>query len=353
MTIENRILKSITAACEAVVPALLWRQHRCLVAVSGGADSVTLFRVLVHIASENPEFDVSKIIVGHVDHAVRGADSQADRMFVQRLAGEFGAGFVATRLDLETLLGQRETVSEDLLREARYKSLKKMAQDNDARYLFTGHHLNDQAETILFRIFRGTGLAGLKGIPAIRRDGWLTIVRPLLKVPKSVILEALDSLQQPFCTDATNTSSDFGRNFLRNEILKSAHDYFGLPVEEAIARLADHAGDAIALEAHLVKEYFTRFPLQADPDGVVLPTGSLASEPKSLVRAILIHTWQQRDWPVSQMTFDRWQGLAERVSTASSTLYVDNLPGNLRFEADQDTIKISSSGHAKQSASSV
>ncbi len=342
MNLKNQILKPLVDACESVVPATLWRQHRAVVAVSGGADSVALFRALVQIAHANQTFDASNIIVGHVDHTLRGDDSKADRDFVKRLASEFNVGFASAQLDLSQLLNGRKNASEELLRDARYGCLKKIAEDNDARYLFTGHHLGDQAETILFRIFRGTGLAGLKGIPSIRRDDWLTIVRPLLKISKEQILKALAELNQPYCTDATNETNDYSRNFIRNEILKSAHNYFGLPVEEAIARLADHAGDAVVLEAHLVDDYFAKFPSQAQPDGIVLPTQTLASLPSSLVRAILIRTWRQHDWPVSQMTFDRWQALAERISSASSEPYIENLPGNLRFEVDSSSARVSS-----------
>lgn len=344
MNLQNQIqtLRPLIEACEAVVPATQWRQHRAVVAVSGGADSVALLRTLVQIARANQPVDASRIIVGHVDHAVRGADAKADKDFVKRLAEEFDVGFASAELDLTQLLDGRENASEELLRDARYGCLKKIAQDNDARYLFTGHHRGDQAETILFRIFRGTGLAGLKGIPAIRRADWLTIVRPLLKVSKEQILEALAALDQPYCTDATNETNDYGRNFIRNEILKSAHDYFGLAVGEAVARLADHAEDAVALESHLVDDYFARFPLQNKPDGIVMSTQSLASQPKSLTRAILIRVWQQRDWPVSQMTFERWQELAQQISCASSERYVENLPGNLRFEVDSSNTRVSS-----------
>ena len=76
---HNQILKPLVDACEAVVPAALWQQHRCVVAVSGGADSVALFRTLVQTSRENTEFDASNIIVGHVDHSVRGADSEGDK----------------------------------------------------------------------------------------------------------------------------------------------------------------------------------------------------------------------------------------------------------------------------------
>ena len=339
---ENQILKPLVDASETVVPVALWQQHRCVVAVSGGADSVALFRTLVEIAGQNQQVDLSNLIVGHLDHGARGAESEADEAFVKQLASEFKVGFVSARLDLARLLEGRETASEELLRDARYGCLKKIAQDHDARYLFTGHHLNDQAETILFRIFRGTGLAGLKGIPAIRRDGQLTIVRPFLKVPKKRILEALSALNQPFRTDATNATSDYSRNFIRNEILKSAQNHFGPHVEEAIARLADHAEGASELEAESVRNFLALHPPLQNAGEVSMRTSDLNKNPKPLIRAVLIRVWQQQRWPVDQMNFDRWQALADKILSATVEAYVENLPGDLRLEVTQKVVKISS-----------
>ena len=346
---HNQILKPLVDACEAVVPAALWQQHRCVVAVSGGADSVALFRTLVQTSRENTEFDASNIIVGHVDHSVRGADSKADKEFVQRLAGEFGVGFATVQLDLAQLLGGRESASEELLRDARYGCLKKIAQDHDARYLFTGHHLNDQAETILFRIFRGTGLVGLKGIPSIRRDDWLTIVRPLLKVSKEKILEALAALDQPFCTDVTNETNDYSRNFIRNEILKSAQDYFGLPVEEAIARLAEHAESALTLEADQVDAFLDKHPPTQSAVELRIGTASLAAQSPSVIRAVLIRKWSDQGWSTGQMTWSRWQSLAEKIVAAGQDegfTWMENLPGDIHLKVDSRVTVLTSDVHS-------
>ena len=338
--------QTLAKACENVVPAELWLQHRAVVAVSGGADSVALFRTLVHIQNLNCSADrlgpkPAKLIVAHVDHAVRGEDSAADQDFVEQLAGQFDAEFVSIKLDAKELMGDRESVSEETMRDARYNCLRKIAQDRNARYLYTGHHLNDQAETILFRIFRGTGLAGLKGIPAIRRDDWLTIVRPFLKVPKSVLLAALDSLDQPFCTDATNLTNDYGRNFIRNDILKSAKDYFGLPIEEAIARLADHAGDAEEIQNERVDYFYSQSPPEKIPNGVLLNSDSLSKQSCAIIRSILIRIWQQQQWSVSQMSYERWQQMAEQIRSATvATTFVENLPGNIRFEVTGKFVRI-------------
>ncbi len=348
MNPQHQILKPLVDACEAVVPVSLWFQHPAVVAVSGGCDSVALLRTLVQIARANQAFDGSKIIVGHVDHALRGADSTADKDFVKRLADEFNVVFAEKRLDLTELLEGRENASEELLRDARYGCLKKIAEENNARYLFTGHHRGDQAETILFRIFRGTGLAGLKGIPSIRSDDWLTIVRPLLKVSKEEILKALAALDQAYCSDATNETNDYSRNFIRNEILTKTRDYFGSHVDEAIARLADHAKSALELEAKSVEQLLSSLSPTRTEETVSFEPRKLREQPAVLVRAVLIRLWQLQMWPQDQMTFDRWDFLADRICNASAETYVENLPGDLRFEANAKRVKISSSCQTKK-----
>lgn len=346
MDLKNASFKTLVDACEAVVPAQQWLQHRAVVAVSGGADSVALFRTLTHIAGKKSATDANRLVVGHVDHAVRGNASAADAEFVKQLAKTFGADFVSVKLDLRALLGEREKASEEVLRDARYQCLRKIAQDNDARYLFTGHHLNDQAETILFRIFRGTGLAGLQGIPPIRRDQNLTILRPLLKIFKQQIIEALTALDQPFCTDATNCSNDFSRNFIRNEVLDKARNRFGPHVDAAIARLSDHAKSALQAEAAMVNNFLHTHPVSASSSGkkIEIDTGPLAAQRPAVIRAVLIRQWTDCGWTVGQMTQLRWQSLAEKIVAAGQDegfTWAEDLPGSIRFKVNSRAVVLS------------
>ena len=130
--------------------------------------------------------------------------------------------------------------SEESLRNARYDRLVEMAGQHGCRYLVTGHHLDDQIETVLFRIFRGTGIAGLQGIPERRVvNEALTIVRPLLSVRSEELKVYLQSIGQDFCVDPTNAESTFTRNFLRNEILPSLEQRFG-DVANAVCK-TEHA----------------------------------------------------------------------------------------------------------------
>jgi len=213
---------------ERTFPLIQRRNFRTLIAVSGGPDSVALLRL---IAANADPVSKSNLIVAHINHGTRAEQSDADAKFVRQLAKDHQLEFCLdslppkpSKIDETT----RQSQSEDSLRNARYDCLVEMAGRLGCRYLVTGHHLDDQIETVLFRIFRGTGIAGLQGIPDRRvvHDA-LTIVRPLLSVPSKELKAYLGSIGQDFRTDPTNAENSFTRNYLRNEILPSLEQRFG------------------------------------------------------------------------------------------------------------------------------
>ena len=145
-----------------------------LVAVSGGADSVALLTALVRL--QKPVESV--LIVGHYNHRWRGEESDEDARFVRELAKQYGIGF---ELDCAPQTREKSTANEASAREARYRFLQQTAERRGARYLATAHTADDQAETVLHRVLRGTGIAGLAGIPRTRvLSPAVTLIRPLL-----------------------------------------------------------------------------------------------------------------------------------------------------------------------------
>ena len=213
------------ASCETENLHLLALNETAVAAVSGGADSIflaeTLYRNKLRVASCELRDNESKLVIAHVNHNLRGAESDADEQFVRNwveqrqknapwLVGRF------TRLNIQT----DSDGLENACREARYAWLKDVCCEVGARYLFTAHNADDQIETVLFRILRGAGLDGLAGIAPIRvlTEG-VTLVRPLLGWTKKQIIEQLDAWNQPYRTDSSNLSSDFSRNKIRNELL--------------------------------------------------------------------------------------------------------------------------------------
>ncbi len=170
----NSSLKLICERIHAFFPAQRWTDVDVVVAVSGGPDSVALLRALDEI--RRSQTGRGQLIVAHCNHQTR-EHCDLDQEFVRQLAGQLGLQFrVATKPPAasDAVLG----ISEESLRNWRYQALLSIARSVGARYLATAHNADDQAETILFRMIRGTGISGLQGIPRIRTASDITIVRP-------------------------------------------------------------------------------------------------------------------------------------------------------------------------------
>ena len=261
-----------------------WRTFRTLIAVSGGPDSVALLRLIVANADAASK---SNLIVAHINHGTRAEQSDADADFVRQLADTHQLEFcLDSILPIEAASSAIQHHSEESLRNARYDRLVEMAGRLGCRYLVTGHHLDDQIETVLFRIFRGTGIAGLQGIPERRVvNGALTILRPLLSVRSGELKNYLRSIGQDFRIDPTNAESTFTRNFLRNEILPSLEQRFG-DVAGAVSRLSDHAKRAEAFLDMSVEPLLVSITLQTEQE-VHLDRRQLVDQPDVLVQKLL------------------------------------------------------------------
>ena len=187
-----------------------------VVAVSGGGDSVGLLRVLHSCSSE---FNL-RLSVAHLDHGTRGDEGLGDAHFVEGLAGILGLDF-----DLGHWRATRAGHFEADARTARYSWLLEVARARGCRFVAVGQTLDDQAETILHRIVRGTGLRGLAGMPARRRIGdGVTLVRPLLGVTRAEIRGYLATIGQGFREDSTNQDTSRTRARIRLELLPELAD---------------------------------------------------------------------------------------------------------------------------------
>jgi tRNA(Ile)-lysidine synthase len=199
-------------------------QGRMLVAVSGGRDSVALLALLREAA---PALGL-ELVVGHVNHRLRGEASDADEIFVKALAKRAGFDFRVRHIDPETLRTDRSSRSRPTLEEAardlRREALVEIADEIEAGWIATAHHAGDQAETVLLRILRGTGPEGLAAMAPVSPDGrW---VRPLLDVdPGALAAFALEAGLE-WVEDESNQDQRFARNRLRlNEIPRLTEDF--------------------------------------------------------------------------------------------------------------------------------
>lgn len=294
--------------------------HGILAAVSGGADSVALLHLFME--SLPPE---GRLAVAHVNHGLRGADSDADAAFVRSLATEYHLPYFEHQLDTGTT-----TLSENSARNQRYDFLVQQAEQIGFRYLATAHTADDQTETILHRILRGTGLAGLAGIASLRpMSPAVTLLRPLLHVRRNTILTYLESHGKTYRDDKTNFENQFTRNRIRNELLPMLRKDFNPQIDEAVCRLAALAAEHESVLSELLDGLLETALLEQLPDRVVLDVLPLQRCALPVLREVLVRLWKRQNFPQRDMDYPHWSALAELFQTPGQRL---DFPGGILAE---------------------
>jgi tRNA(Ile)-lysidine synthase len=204
---------SLSAVEIAVLRAGIPRDARLLVAVSGGADSVALLSAIITLSAR--EDCRSTVFAGHVNHGLRGAESDADETFVRDITGKLGVRVEVARANVATLAAQRKQSIEAVAREERYRHLWEMWGRLRADLLLTAHTEDDQAETLLLHLLRGAGPTGLAAMRS--RSGRL--LRPLLAVGREAVLAYVQERALPYRLDSSNLDDSHLRNRVRHEVM--------------------------------------------------------------------------------------------------------------------------------------
>ncbi len=302
-----------------------------VVAVSGGPDSVALLYALLDPARGTED---GRLVVAHLNHRLRGEESDADEDFVRALHARLTVGSPELRLRCASLDVKTAAAGENLesvARRLRYEWLAGVAQDEGVTRVVTGHTADDQAETVLHRLLRGAGLRGLRGIAPSRplADG-VVLLRPMLAVRRADVLAYLISLGEPYREDSSNLDPAFTRNRIRHELLPLLASRFNPEVVRGLCRLAGQAEETYAAEE---AEALTLLKLAERPragDLLVFDRKTFVAAPRHRVREALRLAWRREGWPVGEMGFDAWERLA--AVALGETAAVD-LPGGVRARA--------------------
>lgn len=244
-----------------------------VVAVSGGADSVALLDILASLSELR-----LNLVVAHLNHSLRGAESDGDERFVAGLAASRGLTFVCEKANVRDLSLRERLSLEDAGRRARYEFFDRVAVRHSARSVALAHHADDQAETLLLRLLRGAGITGLAAMSP-RRDG--RFVRPLLTLSRSEIEGYLHARGLPFRVDSSNADTAFLRNRIRHELIPHLVR-FNPEISRRLAVTADLlAADEEVLES-VADEALKRTERERTGESVRLDVVGLLREPRGV-----------------------------------------------------------------------
>jgi tRNA(Ile)-lysidine synthase len=314
-----------------------------VVAVSGGPDSVALVHALAALQVSRPA-SIGCLVVAHLNHQLRGSESDADEGFVLDLHRTLGAqagarlDFRSQRIDVGAQARQEKSNLENTGRKIRYAWLIEVARSIQASFVATGHTADDQAETVLHRLLRGTGLQGLRGIAARRSLApGVEVIRPLLKTTRAEVLHYLKEEGQAYRQDGSNFNRNYTRNRIRRELLPCLAENYNPAIATILGQLAEQASEAYYDEEMKARSLLAAAERPRAGTLLVLGASCLAAQPRHRVREVFRLLWAREGWPLGEMGFREWDRLA--AVSAGERKAVD-LPGRIRARRRQHVIQI-------------
>ncbi|MBM7569300.1 tRNA lysidine(34) synthetase TilS [Paenibacillus sacheonensis] len=317
-----------------------------VVAVSGGPDSMALLHLLHRLSGA----EQLSLVAAHLDHGFRGEESAREGEIVRGYAAELGIPCESTFIDMPAYIEASSMNSQAASREKRYGFLHGVAHTYGASRIALAHHADDQAETVLMRIIRGTGLAGLAGIPISRSEKNVELIRPLLRKYKADILRYCDLWAIPYSHDSSNGQKHYFRNHVRLDILPylSAHNP---QLPQSLARLAELAAaedDWLAQETRAVYERHVlphREGCQLNRKALL---GLHVALQRRLIKLILNYIGLETD----PSSFDSIETIRLAASERAAATWSLDAGGGIRFIREYDNLLFVRSVPGERSTSS-
>ena len=304
---------------------------RILVACSGGPDSMALLHLLQDIATHR--HTVYELGVAIVDHCIR-PESKDEVLWLRNQADVLGLPFYTAVFDVPKLSQAQKLSEETIGRQVRYQWLTDIAQSEGYNYIAVAHHKDDQAESILAHLIRGTGLNGLTGMAVVSNDYTVPVVRPLLDVTKEELLLYLKEKDISYCIDSTNEDVRYQRNRIRHRIIPELES-INPNVVDAIARLGSSVSEDLAVISNLTVQAFERL-VTIDKDEMRLSRKALRKEPVAIQRRLWQRLMSSIDSDITLTTAHQEQ-LLDIVNTGEAKTFTIK---SIKVTAQCDTIKV-------------
>ncbi len=343
----------VLAMCEARGLGAILLHEPIMLGVSGGADSLALLHILLELRSGTAR---KTLRVGHLDHRFRGTESAADLEFVASFCQEWGVSFIAATFDVPAYAAAHRLSGEDAARRARYAFLGRLAQERNAS-VAVAHTADDQAETVLMNIIRGTGISGLGGmrwlssLPPIHGDADLTtlgsqspttsthLFRPLLGTWREEI-EAycrINSLHPRF--DSSNLDMAYRRNRVRHELIPLLSTNYNSSVKRHLWQLAEVAAEEDdAMEAVVEKLWPTLILEDSPPGKLRIEVSKLAGEPDAIKRRVARRALREVAGTLEGFEHEHIAVVANLFTPTASIRSSTDLPNGISVERSEQTV---------------
>ncbi|MGR3293805.1 MAG: tRNA lysidine(34) synthetase TilS [Candidatus Scalindua sp.] len=322
---------------------------RIVLGVSGGPDSVALLSLIHNTNRTNPSY--SEIFIAHLNHSIRGRESDEDEQFVSTLADKYEVSLITEKRDIMKIARERKISLEEAARDERYKFFESVAEKIGANVIAVGHNADDNAETILHRIIRGTGITGVSGIRPKRKltpISRISLVRPLLFTWRKDIITYLKEENLSYRVDSTNVETDKLRNRIRMELIPHLEENYNAKIKKSLVTLGETAVQncdyleekaKILFEEVLVnKEAKTEesASVTKSVDDIVLDINKLKKSPQILQQMIIKEAVVRLNIPLKKLSYKNYKNILDFLNsrkTAANNIIKEYL--NIRIEGNE------------------
>lgn len=303
---------------------MLKDNDRVIVGISGGPDSVALIYILNKLKKKWSLY----LHLAHLNHMIRKKEAEEDCEFVRDLAKKLGYGLTCKRINVQAFAQTKKLSLEDAARKVRYEFLLTVANEHRATKIALGHNRDDQAETVLMRFLRGSGISGLRGMPAKRKLDNYFIIRPLSELTRKQIIEFLSQENISYRIDSSNLENIYMRNRVRNQLLPSLEKGFNPNIKKVLINLAENmATDFDYLEKSGFKKFrsLRKYP---GKDKIAFSTKKFLALHKALQKLVARLAIAELKGNVRKIDYRHWKELEDLVENRPQDSIVD-LPGGI------------------------
>ena len=315
---------------------MLDSEDKIVVGVSGGPDSITLLHILWRLKEE---LNIS-IISAHLNHGLRGKDAVTDEEFVKEFSYKLGIPVRTESVKVHDFAKSNNLTIEEAGRKLRYELYRKIAEETSSNKVAVGHNLDDQAETVLMRIIRGSGIDGIAGMPPVRNlTEKIKVIRPLIEISREEILKHLKNSKLEVRVDRTNFARTYFRNRVRLELLPILEKKYNRNIKKNLVNLANIFSSENDFFSNNLTEILSAIIKEKTADEIVMNKNKLIDLHLSIKRRCLRECIKMLGG-LSNITFEHIEDVIDGLNKNNLEF---ELPNSIRIIFRYDSIIITKS----------